>query len=527
VYRYPLAVASGLALWLAFPSHNLWVMAPIGVALLALATCRAPAGQGALLGLLSGLACFLPLLSWSGVYVGTLPWIALAVLESLYIALLGLTCALLQGGPPISGVGRVRPLAVGLAWVAQEALRDNTPFGGFPWGRLAFSQADSPLVALASLGGAPAVTFGVGLAGGLLAAGVARLVNSRMGASQSGLRGKGNARSILAATLCLAGAIVVILVPVVVSRPTDGPTGRFLAIQGNVPRPGLDFNAERRAVLDNHVRVTEQAAAAVKAGTPPIAPRPDLVVWPENASDIDPLRNPDAADVITAAVDAIDTPLILGAVLEEPRPLVSNASLLYLPGRGLAARYVKRHPVPFAEYIPYRSFFRHFSDKVDLVRSDFLASRTVGVFRVPARNGGTIAAGPIICFEVAYDGLVRDTVDHGANVLVVQTNNATFGFTDESVQQLAISRLRAIEHGRSTVHVSTVGVSAMITPDGTAHQRSTLFTPAVLAADLPLRTDRTIADRVGPWPENLAIVGFATMLTLLALRRLRRRRYGL
>jgi len=152
VYRYPLAVASGLALWLAFPSHNLWIMAPIGVALLALATCRAPAWQGALLGFLSGLACFLPLLSWSGVYVGSLPWIALAVLESAYIGLLGLTCALLQGGPSLSGVGRVRPMVVALAWVAQEALRDNTPFGGFPWGRLAFSQADSPLAGLAASG---------------------------------------------------------------------------------------------------------------------------------------------------------------------------------------------------------------------------------------------------------------------------------------------------------------------------------------------------------------------------------------
>src|SRR5665811_1697463 len=99
---------------------------------------------------------------------------------------------------------------------------------------------------------------------------------------------------------------------------------------------------------------------------------------------------------------------------------------------------------------------------------------------------------------------IRDTVDQGANVLLVQTNNATFGFTDESVQQLAISRIRAIEHGRSIVHVSTVGVSAMITPDGTAHQQSALFTPAVLAADLPLRTDRTVADRVGAWPEILA-----------------------
>jgi len=547
VYRYPLAVASGLALWLAFPSHDLWIMAPIGVAVLALATLGAPAWQGALLGLISGLACFLPLLSWSGVYVGALPWIALAVLESLYIALLGLVCALLQRRPwpariaRVAGVARVRPLAVALAWVAQEALRDNTPFGGFPWGRLAFSQADSPLAALASLGGAPGVTFGVALAGGLLAAGVARLI--RAGRSLDlGLRERtsGAVPSVpvpevpepvvaglpvvsglpVLAVFCLVSAAVVILAPALVPRPVDGPTGRFIAVQGNVPRPGLDFNAERRAVLDNHARATQQAAVSVKAGA---QPRPDLVVWPENASDIDPIRNPDAANVIDAAVGAINAPLVLGAVLREPSPRESNASLLYLPGRGLAWRYVKQHPVPFAEYIPYRSFFRNFSDKADLA-GDFVAGKGAGVFRVPTRGGDTIAAGTIICFEVAIDALVRDTVDHGANVLLVQTNNATFGFTDESVQQLAISRIRAIEHGRSIVHVSTVGVSAMITPDGTAHQPSALFTSEVLAADLPLRTERTVADRVGPWPEIAASAGLVAMLALLALSRIRRRR---
>ena len=516
MHRYPLAVASGLALWLAFPSYDLWALAPIGVALLALATRGASPWQGALLGLVSGLACFLPLLSWSGIYVGALPWIALAVLESLYIALLGLACALLQRGASLAGVDRVRPMVVALAWVAQEALRSTTPFGGFPWGRLAFSQADSPLAGLAALGGAPAVTFGVALVGGLLAAGVTRLIR---GSRQRGIQHGGTRLSVLSAAPALVGAVAVLLLPVLVPRPTDGPTAGFMAVQGNVPRAGLDFNAERRAVLDNHVRLTRQAAAAVQAGT---RPRPDIVVWPENASDIDPLRNPDAAVVINGAVDAINAPLILGAVLREPTPKVSNASLLYLPGQGVTARYVKQHPVPFAEYIPYRSFFRNFSDKVDLVSSDFAAGKGPGVFRVPARHGGTIAAGTIICFEVAYDGLMRETVNAGANVLFVQTNNATFGYTDESVQQLAISRIRAIEHGRSIVHVSTVGVSAMITPDGTVHQRSALFTPAVLGADLPLRTDLTVADRVGAWPENLASGVLAVMLILLGLRRRRR-----
>lgn len=514
--RLTLAIASGLAMWLAFPSHNIWVLAPIGVALLALATRRASPRQGALLGLVSGLACFLPLLSWSGVYVGAVPWIALATLESGYIALLGLASTLLQRGPSLAGVGRVRPVVVALAWVSEEALRDTTPFGGFPWGRLAFSQADSPLAGLAALGGAPAVTFGVALVGGLLAAGVARLT---IGIGRPGIRRGGLWRRALPAAPCMIGAILAMLLPVLVPRPTDGATVRFMAVQGNVPRPGLDFNAERRAVLDNHVRVTLQAAASVRAGT---QRRPDLMVWPENASDIDPLRNADAAAVINQAVDAIDAPLVLGAVLLEPGTNVSNASLMYLPGKGLTARYVKQHPVPFAEYIPYRSFFRRLNDKVDLVRSDFVAGKGPGVFRVPAAHGGTIAAGAIICFEVAYDGLMRDTVNHGANIVLVQTNNATFGFTDESVQQLAISRIRAIEHGRSIVHISTVGVSAMITPDGAAHQVTSLFTPVLLAADLPLRTDRTVADRLGVWPEGLAVGGLAMMVVLLGLRRLHR-----
>jgi len=519
VYRFPLAIVSGLALWLAFPSHDLWALAPVGVALLALATRGTSGWQGALLGLVSGLSCFLPLLSWSGIYVGALPWIALAVLESCYVALLGLACALLQRRRSLDGFVRVRPLVVALAWVAQELLRDNTPFGGFPWGRLAFSQADSPLAGLAGLGGAPAVTFGVALAGGCLAAGVARLISGGQPAGRSGIPRDVVVRRLVSAAPALLCAVALMSLPVLVPRPVDGPTARFMAVQGNVPRPGLDFNAERRAVLDNHARETLKAAGEVKAGE---QPQPDLVVWPENASDIDPLRNPDAAVVINGATDAIHAPLILGAVLQGPRPYVSNASLMYLPGQGVTARYIKQHPVPFAEYMPYRSFFRHFSDKVDLISSDFKAGTGPGVFRVPARDGGTISAGAIICFEVAYDGLMRDTVDHGANVLLVQTNNATFGFTDESVQQLAISRIRAIEHGRSIVHISTVGVSAMITPDGTAHQRTTLFTSAVLAADLPLRTNRTIADRVGAWPEYLASGGLVMMLVLLWPSRRRR-----
>ena len=511
VHRSLLAITSGLALWLAFPSHNLWPLAIVGVALLALATRGAGFRRGLGLGLLSGLACFVPLLSWSGVYVGALPWLALAVLEALYVALLGAVSGLLQGGSVGDSARhrrRVRPVAIASLWVAQEWLRSTTPFGGFPWGRLAFSQADSPLVHLAAWAGAPAVTFGVALAGGVLAVGLAHLGRVR---TRHDLPGR-----LLVALPALAAATVITLGPAAIPTPVNGAPAAVMAVQGNVPEPGLDFNAERRKVLDNHVRVTESAAQSVHDGA---LPHPDLVVWPENSSDIDPLRNADAGALINKAVDDIGAPLIVGAVLDEPAPKLSNASLLYLPGKGVVARYIKRHPVPFAEYIPYRSFFRHFSSKVDLVSRDFVAGDTVGIFRVPSRRAGTLVVAPVICFEVAYDGLMRDGVEAGANLLVVQTNNATFGYTDESAQQLAISRLRAIEHGRSVVHVSTVGVSALITPDGTAHQRSALFTPALLSGDLPVRTQITLADRVGPWPAHAVAIAVGLLALVDVVRR--------
>ena len=248
-------------------------------------------------------------------------------------------------------------------------------------------------------------------------------------------------------------------------------------------------------------------ADRVRAGT---AQRPDVVIWPENASDLDPYREADAHSVIDTAVDAVGVPVLVGAVLAEPADQLTNASIVWTPGAGPGERYAKRHPVPFGEYIPYRSFFRHLSSKVDLVRRDFAGGSRVGTLDL-----GAVRAGVSICFEVAYDDLVRDTVRDGADLLVVQTNNATFGYTDEAAQQLAMSRVRAVEHGRAVAHVSTVGISALISPDGSELARSGLFAPAVLEATLPRRSQLTVADRVGSWPE--AVLTLAGLLGALAL----------
>lgn len=492
--RLVLALGSGGLLTLAFPTFEVWAAAPVALGLLAWATTGVGARRGFGLGFAAGLAFFLPSLQWAGTYVGAVPWIALAVLEALFIGVAGAVTGWL------SRSGQVRPVAFALVWTVTEELRGVAPYGGFPWLKLAFGQADSPMGRLVALGSTPFVAFVVALVGALLAS-----------AAAAALRRMPPGRVLLPAGVALGLGAAGLAVPL----PTDGRTAQVAGIQGNVPRAGLDFNAQRRQVLDNHVAATRQVAAQVAAGS---RPKPDLVIWPENASDIDPIRNADAKSEILQVVDELKTPVIVGGLLEEPAPYVSNASLLYEPGRGLTDRYIKRHPVPFGEYIPNREFFRLFSDKVDLVRRDFVAGPKPGIMQVPAASG-PIRVGLGICFEVAYDDIMRDVVREGANLLVIQTNNATFGFTAESPQQLAISRVRAMEFGRSVVHVSTVGQSALISPDGTARQVTSLFTSAVVGGAVPLRDAMTVATRLGPAPTWLASLALLALVGIDLVRR--------
>jgi apolipoprotein N-acyltransferase len=494
------AIGSGLALLLAFPPYGLWWLAPVGVALLAAAVHRRRAHSGFGLGLLAGLTLFGPLLAWTNLHTGVLPWVLLFICQACYVGLLGAAAA--YASPLIDRWRWTWPAVTAVLWVAQEALRDRAPFGGFPWGRVAFSQADAPTLRFAALGGAPLVTCVVALAGGLLAAAAWRRWHGPSGA----------ALALGAAVACAAGLAVPLAAPGGGAAPVT-----VAIVQGSVPRLGLDFNAQRRAVLDNHVRGTVELAQAVAAGR---AKAPDVVVWPENASDVDPLLDQQAAAEISAAADAIEAPILVGAVLQGPGQGQSrNAGIVWLPGTGprTGDMYLKRHPVPFAEYVPLRGIARMVSRDVDLVRTDFVAGTRPGV--MPA---GPATLGDVICFEVAYDEIVRDTVTGGADLLVVQTNNATFDEA-EARQQLAMVRLRAVEHGRDALMASTVGVSAFVRVDGGVEQPTAFDTPAVTVADLDPRTTRTLATQLGYWPE-MVLVGFALAVPVAAI--VLRRRSG-
>ena len=470
--RLAAALASGLLLDLAFPPHDLWLLAPVAVGLLTATVRDQPPRRGALLGLLHGLGLFVPLLVWAGTIAGPAAWLALALMEACYLALLGAALALVTRLP-------AWPVWAAVLWVGEEALRDRTPFGGFPWGRLAFSQGHTPLTPLAAVGGAPLVTLAVA------ALGVVLVTRPRP--------------AVLLGPLLLGLALSW---PV----PTDGPTVAIAVVQGNVPRLGLPLADQQSAVLTNHVDATRALAAAVRAGT---ARQPDLVIWPENASDLDPYTDAAAAAAIDGAVRDIGVPVLVGAVTDGPGRFVSNRGIVWDPVTGAGTSYVKRHPVPFGEYIPLRSLVRRVTTKVDLVPRDFARGTKPGVLDV-----GPVRLGDVICFEVAYDGVVRDVVTGGGRLLVVQTNNATFGRSGETSQQLAMGRLRAVEHGRSVVVAATSGVSAVIAPDGRLQHRTQILTRDVTVQQVVLRDHRTLATRVGAWPElALSLLALGALAT--------------
>ncbi len=494
--RVPLlaSLAAGGLTVLAFPPFGLWPLAAVSVGTLSIVVHGRRARSGAGYGLVFGLAFFIPLLSWSGTYVGAVPWLLLAIAEALFLALLGAALSVTSRLP-------FWPLWAAALWVAEEAARDRLPFGGFPWGRLAFSQPDGPFLPYAAFGGAPLLTFAVALTGCLAAYAV-----------RCGLHRDVRVVAVLAAAGVLAVPVIGLLAGLVTVHSGAGSRQVQIAVvQGNVPRLGLSFNAQREAVLRDHVRQTLLLARQIQRGE---RARPAFVVWPEDASDIDPLRNPDAAALIGGAARAVGVPILVGAILDGPGNHVRNAGIVWDPRTGPGATYIKRHPVPFGEYIPLRSLAERVSSKVDLVPRDMLAGTRSGDLRI-----GPLTIGDVICFEVAYDGLITDDVDGGAQVLVVQTNNATFGHSAESPQQLAMARIRAVEHDRSVIVSSTSGISAMIAPDGRVRARSAIFTAAQFDLPVAVQTGTTVATRLGAIPEwVLTGVGVAALLVGMGIR---------
>ena len=438
-----LSALSGLLLSAAFEPFALWWLAPIALALAMFSLARS---ERKYLSVVSFALTFnLVLLHWTSTYVGSLPWIILAT---------GLTLFYL----PLVAVKRLGISYFPLIFIVLEEIRNHFPFQGFGWARIAYSQADAPYAKIAAHGGAvalSAITVLIGL--------------SIYHLSQKNLK------------VLILLPIILILVPINVQ--TTGST-KALLIQGNVPVLGLDFNSRAKQVFNNHVKETNVALKSDK--------KVDFILWPENAVDVDPFRDPE----IYEALNTFTTPLIVGAIVNRDKEIL-NTSILWTKEQQNV--YVKQHLTPFGEYIPLRSLASKISPLVDDVR-DFSPGDESTIFTIEAAK-----IAPIICYELLDDQILQDGAK-SSNLLAVQTNSATFGDSAESAQQLQITRIRAIEHSRNILSVSTTGYSAIIDYNGEVTQKTAMGTAEHLYAEVDLISSTSPRDRYGDWALVMTLI---------------------
>jgi apolipoprotein N-acyltransferase len=501
---------SGLVLDRAFPDTDVWPLAFPAIALALLALHDRKGDSAFLVGLVFGIAFYFPHIEWAAVFLGPIPWSALSALMALWCGLGGILIAwayryVERAWPSPAGRMLLLPAVVAGLWVAREAISAVWPYGGFSWGRVAFSQSDSPFADLFAWLG----VSGVGFVVVFLAAASIEVV----------LAGVTIMRVLAAAAVILA----LLVVPAWTSLPGAESVGtlRVGAVQGDT----------KAGYFDPPEHLGDNLRGQLEATEPVYDQDVDVVVWPEGSSDLNPLAYPDAAAAFDAVASAADAPLVAGIITARDQGTVDangdevyryyNTSTLWHAGEGQVDYYDKKHPVPFGEYVPDRWFWRQFApDLIDLIGREYTPGTTDAVLDVGSAktDGRSVLAGIAICFDIVDDQLMTEMVEQGAQLVLGQTNNADFGRTDESVQQLAIARIRAIETARTVVNISTVGTSAIIYPDGSMHDRLPWYEPGVMVDDVPLSTTMTPAVVGGRQVEWFVSFGALAALGLAALQ---------
>jgi apolipoprotein N-acyltransferase len=446
------------------------------------------------IGFLAGLAFYLSQVEWLSLYLGPVPWIALSVMGALIFAAGSGALAIVWSWVDTLKQSFYRNTLIALSiasmWTAREWTAINLPYGGFPWARVAQALSESFLSQL---------VFFVGISGLTFVSVFMTVVTLQ--ALETGFRAlKRNYLGLAASLLAIATAWLFII-------PTSAESGELTvaAVQGNA-NAGLFANAERGTFLRNHVEAT------ALLDSHPLKDQVDFIVWPENASDLNPQQNPLALAQIEALVSTYEVPIILGAITESEE-VFFNSSLYYDVEGSQIDQYDKKRPVPFAEYVPDRQFWNLLApDLIGLVSRDYAFGTRDGIFELDGKKLGVL-----ICFEVAIDDIGRELVAGGAQIILSQTNNADFGRSDETFQQAALARLRAIETGRTVVNISTVGVSRIFLPNGDVVSELPNFEPGIMVEKVPLRTSITPAMAISPYFDiTLNIIALGLLVAAIA-----------
>jgi apolipoprotein N-acyltransferase len=497
--RMALSIAGGLLSGLAYPREGIWPMIFVSVCALLVSVKGLGAWKAFWVGYFGGFFFYVSQIEWMSLYLGPVPLLALSILEAFFFGLGMAATARVWAWLETKPNRHLRSVRISLAvasiWTAREWVSTNLPYGGFPWSRLAMSQSESPLANWVFYGGQAALTFVIST---ICALAITWVIDTRM----SGWRTLNSALSVTIVALLVA-------IPAATSLPANPEHGSLVvaAVQGNA-NAGLFANAERGSILRNHLEATKLIESKANGQTI------DVVVWPENASDINPLADAVTGNTIRRLVDdKLGVPLIFGTITERGGSLY-NSSMIWKPGIGVTDWYDKKRPVPFAEYVPDRDFWYSLApDLIGMISHGYTFGTRDGIFEL-----GDKPLGVLICFEIAIDDISRDLVHSGAQVILSQTNNSDFGRSDETFQQVAIAKLRAIETGRAVVNDSTVGVSAVFGPDGKLLDQLPTFEPGVMVTKVPLRSSTTPAIALGA-SLDLANNLVAALLIALALGR--------
>lgn len=478
------AVVGGLALAAAFPPWSVPLVAPLGVGAFFLAAGRRSVRSGAVAGFVFGLAFFGPTLWWLSASIAPAAWVALGLLQAGWLAALGAATALVR---------RLAywPVWVAALWTTVEGARSTVPWGGLPWGRLGYTAVDTPWAGSLALVGVAGTSAVLALAGAVVA-GTVEAVRAR--------------RPVVVVTRpVLVGGVVggVLLLVSVVWLPEERagvaaslPRSASVAVvQAEVPGDGTDVAANHREVTSTLLLETRRLARTWGAAEP----APDLVVWPENATAVDPATDGLALEALLTATEVSSAPVLAGSIVDGPTTSTALNQAVVWTTEGPAGRYTKQHLVPFGEYVPLRPLAERISTRVADIGRDMVPGTAPAPLRVD-----DLALAMALCFDVAYDDVLREQVAQGAQLVVVQTSNAMFLGTAQQEQQWMLTRARAIELGRSVVVSSMNGISGAIAPDGSVTTRLPTARSGATVVSVPVETGTTLAVRLAAWPARTA-----------------------
>ena len=476
---YLAAVVAAILMWAAFPPIGWGALAFVAPAPFLWGLRRVERAWPAIgIAFLFGVVFFGILLNYIR-FVGIVAWLPLVIWLSATASAYGVLVWAVRHWPPT----RWFLIAVG-GWGLWELLRTRIPFGGFPWGTVGYAAGGNP--------GAIGSVQWVGPSGwSILAiavsAGLVLVVEDRE-----------NWRLFVDSSVAV---LLIVLAGSLIPPSADGPVLRVAIVQGNSPCPQTHCQNERQRIYESHLDLTR----SIQRGSV------DLVVWPENSTGglFEPEGNLDVRAAIAAEATRLEAYFLVSGTRSVSADEFLNVNMMYDPAGRKIGEYAKRHPVPFGEYVPLRDLL-DFIPQLDEVPRDMARGEQAVVFSLPQGVVGTV-----ISFEGAFPRRLRSEVNAGAEVLIIATNESTWGMSEAADQFIGLTRVNAAAFGQDLVHAAITGKSVLIGADGSLSETTGLLTREILFGEVNMRTaGRTLYARFGDW---LLFVAMAAAVAAAAI----------